>query len=335
MRSKKAIPAICLFLAGLMSCSTEFDPLIEATPVPVVYSLFNYPDTIHWVRVTKSFQLRTALTTANIPEDSLAYPDARVMLEKWHDDNFMGRAVLTRQDWLRDSGLFPGNPNLVYFLKQLPDNNVLFAEPYPGDVIKLIVDIPDLPVVFSEINPVKCPPIEYLGKDGEKIELYGRDPNFPFKITWKSLEYYQEMYLEVHYIDHYKDLTVPRTVIWREYHSIPPPDPEFPRTGVLVTGTQMMQRIAANIREDTAVMARTFGRVVIRLHFTDNRLYTYNLAYGIVQDDRAGTGFSNIINGLGLFGATSNTQRWFTFGYRTADSLAKGQYTRHLRFRND
>jgi hypothetical protein len=245
----------------------------------------------------------------------------------------MGRAVLTSQDWIRDPGFFPGEPNPFYIMRDVPDYGMFFNEPVWRDVIKLIIEIRDRPISYSEVRPVKAPPFDNPRRDGDKVELY--DPDYPFRITWTSLEHYQEIYLEMHYKDWYEDRTVPRTIIWREYHSLPPPDRKNPVKNIVITGAQMMQRIAANIREDTAVMARTFEKMVARLHFTDDRVYTYNLIYSVVQDDRAGAGYSDIVNGLGLFGATAKNQRWFTFSFRTADSLAKGQYTKHLRFRND
>ena len=323
-----------LLVAGTLSCSTEFDPVIEAPSIPVVYSLFNCYDTIQWVRLSKTFLLRGEFATSRIPKDSLSYSDARVTLERWHDDYLLARAELVREDRIREPGLFPREPNPIYVLIKNPDNQMIFTPPAKGDRVRLVIDIPDQPLIFSETLPVSSTPVSSPSREGEKIDLYSSD--YPFIIEWKSQEYYQEMYLEMHYKDYYEDTAMPRKVIWREYHSIPPPLPENKNTGIKVpmTGAHMMERIAANIRDDPEVMIRTFEKIIIRLRFTDDHLYTYNLIYPIARSDMAGSVYSNIVNGYGLFGSEARSERWFTLNYRSADSLANGRYTKHLRFKN-
>ncbi|MFO7616739.1 MAG: hypothetical protein R6V75_05765 [Bacteroidales bacterium] len=111
-----------LLAAGLLSCSTEFDPVIEAPSIPVVYSLFNCYDTIQWVRLSKTFLLKGEFEASLIPKDSLYYPDVRVGLERWHDDYQLARAELVREDRLREAGLFPREPNPIYVLRKNPDS---------------------------------------------------------------------------------------------------------------------------------------------------------------------------------------------------------------------
>ncbi|OFY50520.1 MAG: hypothetical protein A2X22_01965 [Bacteroidetes bacterium GWF2_49_14] len=331
MMNKVQMMCMLGLIAFASSCSTDFDPLASGPAVPVVYSVINYPDTVRWVRVSRSFQLRGSAYGEPVSGDSLEFKDIRVSLEKWHGDYLIARSEMLPEERLRDSGYFPAGPN-PFFQLRYSTKTLDFFSGNSEDLIKLIIERPGQPIVYSQIHPVTIPEISTPRHEGEKVELFNLIE--PFFLSWTSMEYYQEMYLEFHYADHYADRSIDRIALWKEYHSIPPPDPEKPLTKVFLTGVHFMQRVASNIRLDTAVTHRTFKKIVMRLYLTDENIYTYNIINQVIQEDQAGAGNTNIVNGCGLFGATSRAERWFILAYRSMDSLANGQYTKHLNFTN-
>ncbi len=311
------------------SCENELDPVLPMDPVPVVYGLLDNSDTAHWVKLTKSFILDKGLVSQNISTDSLVFPGARVFLERWNGDYIFDRAELIPYDILREDGLFPSTPNPHFYLPKNESTMGLFSDPNPNDVVKLIIDIPGQPVVFSQTIPLGPIKIMNPRRDGETAYFFG---DKSFEIKWSAHGAYHEMYLEFCYSDHYDDSVQQRSVSWKEFHSIPGYH-HSPFTDY-ITGTNLMIKIAANLDPEKAVRFRTFDRIKVHFYSCDGILYTYRLTNLVKSLDHAGVQFNNIVNGMGLFGARSKAETWFGLGYLELDSLAKGQYTKDLGFVN-
>ncbi len=314
-------------LIYIFGCETEFDPISPADTIPVVFCLLDNSDTAHWVKLSRTFLLDEALKPDNLPFDSLGFPEARVFLEKWNGDYLYARAELNPDEIPRDPGIFPKTPNPQYYLKKEESTLIFFSDPNPQDLVKLIIDIPDMPVVYSEAVPLASINVRIPRKDGDNPYLYGEKP---YEITWSAAGYYHELFLEFCYEDHYDDSVAYRSVTWKEFHSIPGYD-NLPYTEP-VLGQHLMIRIAANIKPDKQVRYRTFDRIKIHFYATDKYLYTHKLTEQIKSIDQTGIQFNNIVNGLGLFGARSKAERWFVLGFVELDSLTKGQFTKDLGF---
>ncbi len=317
-----------LLLIGFAGCETEFDPILPSDPIPLVYSLIDNSDTAHWVKLSRTFIMDKGLSTQNIDTDSLGFPEARVFLERWNGDYIYDRAELLSYEIPREPGLFPTTPNQLYYLPKNNKNIGLFSEPNPNDIVKLIIDIPELETVYSQA--VSQEPVKVIipKKNGAKPYLFGEDV---WAIKWITREYYTEVFLELCYNDHYLDSTVPKSVSWREFHSIPDPD-EYKFTEP-ISGQHLMIRIAANLdKPDKEVRYRSFDKIKVHFYSADKNIYTHNITSQVESIDQKGIQFNNIVNGLGLFGTRSRAERWFILDFVAMDSLAKGQYTKDLGF---
>lgn len=320
-------------LTGIVSCETEFDPVLYTDPTPVVYSLIDNADTAHWVKLTKSFIMDKGVTTNNISTDSLGFPGAKVFLERWNGDYIFDRAELQSYEIPRDEGLFPKTPNHLYYLPKNANTQGLFSDPNPNDIVKLIIDIPGLPVVYSEaVSPTPIT-VSIPRRNGESPYLYGEKV---WEITWRTYAYYTELFLEFCYFDHYSDSVIAKSTTWRESHSIPNPTYKYIKTyREPIGGQHLMIRIAGNLQiPDKQVRYRSFDRIKIHYYSTDESVYTHNLTSLVRSIDQTGIQFNNIVNGLGLFGTRSREERWIELDYVSMDSLAKGRYTKDLGFTN-
>jgi len=320
--------AIIIFF--IFGCEKDFDPVLPAETVPVVYGLLDNSDTAHWIKLSKSFILDKGVITQNISTDSLVFPGARVFLEKWNGDYIFDRAELIPYDIPREDGLFPSTPNPHFYLPKNDNTIGLFSDPNPNDVVKLIIDIPGLPVVFSQTVPLKSINIVKPRKGGEKPYLFGDDP---FEIKWTANGSYHEMYLEFCYSDNYKDSVQQKSASWREFHSIPGYDSGTSLTDY-ISGTNLMIKIAANLDPDKNIRFRTFDKIKVHFYSCDGMLYTFRLTNLVKSLDHTGVQFNNIVNGMGLFGSRSKAETWFRLGFVELDSLAKGQFTKDLGFVN-
>ncbi len=315
-------------LAGIASCESEFNPILAADPVPVVYSLIDNSDTAHWVKISRTFIMNKGVSTENISTDSLGFPGVRVFLERWNGDYIYDRAELLDYELPRVPGLFPAKPNFLYYLPKNENTMGLFSDPNPNDVVKLIIDIPNLPIVYSQAVSQKPINVTIPKKDGDKPYLFGEKV---WEVKWNTSAYYTELFLELCYFDHYTDSVAPRSTIWREFHSIPPS--EESKYIEPIGGQHLMVRIAANMdKPGSQVRYRSFDRINIYYYSADENVYTNNVTSQIKSIDQTGIQFNNIVNGLGLFGTRSRAERWFILGFVEMDSLCKGQYTKDLGF---
>ena len=116
----------------LSSCETDVDIIHEAENFPIIYSLLNPDDSVHYVRIQKTFTgYENALFMAKIP-DSIYYRNAVVKLETW-DNNYKIQTILLEPsaDIIKDKGLFASNEHKIYKT----------SETLLGDFVSLSVDL--------------------------------------------------------------------------------------------------------------------------------------------------------------------------------------------------
>ena len=328
MKKIKFILSICLIIS-IVACEKGFDPVLPMDPVPLVYGLLDNSDTAHWIKLSKTFTMDKGLITETISTDSLIFPGARVFLERWNGDYIYDRAELIPYDLPRDDGLFPKTPNPHFYLPKNESTMGLFSDPNKNDIVKLIIDIPGLPVVFSKAVPLKSMRVISPNKEGTEVSFFG---DKPFEIKWAADGSYHEMFLEFCYIDHYNDSVHQNSVSWKEFHSIRGYH-HSPFTDY-INEPNLMIKIAANLEPNDKIRFRTFDTIKIHFFACDNIVYTYRLTNMVKSLDHSGIQYNNIVNGLGLFGSRRDAESSFTLDYYALDSLAKGQYTKDLGFVN-
>ncbi|MBI1193646.1 MAG: hypothetical protein GC205_10810 [Bacteroidetes bacterium] len=109
----------------LLSCSNEIDLFGPAEETPVVWSLLNGQDSIHYVRLQRSFQSEgvSGLISAADP-NKIYYPSDSVVLEmgewiggleqrRWNLERVIGDSI----GLPKETGLFAGKPNVLYRFK--------------------------------------------------------------------------------------------------------------------------------------------------------------------------------------------------------------------------
>ncbi len=108
-----------LFLSGLVAicwnCSNEFEINAPRKDIPVVYSLIDFEEANHYVRLERAFldSELSALELAQIP-DSLYYDDAEVTIEVGGILRTLDRIDATTIGLPRNTGIFADQPNIVY-----------------------------------------------------------------------------------------------------------------------------------------------------------------------------------------------------------------------------
>jgi hypothetical protein len=161
---------IC-FLCCLASCEENPDISLERKPIPVVYSVFNKYDSVHYIYLTKTWSGDnggTLVTAMN--KDSIYFPDAKVTVDMiglntavipMRRDTIHVEPVL---EWLHDKkpGIFdfPDYPvyTLNYKLKDI-DNLITY------------ISIPGYETFKLKYNLLEIPIINFPHKDGMTISI--------------------------------------------------------------------------------------------------------------------------------------------------------------------
>jgi len=107
-----------VFILLGFSCSNDIDLTSEWKDIPIVYGLLSKSDSVHYIRIEKSFldDDRSALEIAQIP-DSLYYPEATVQIQKINstdDPLFYQRVDAALEGYPREDGVFATTPNYIY-----------------------------------------------------------------------------------------------------------------------------------------------------------------------------------------------------------------------------
>src|SRR6218665_1073284 len=106
--------AIIATVLGLNSCSEDLPYEGESIVTPVIVGLLDKADSIHYVKVTRSFAgNNNALVVAQIA-DSSYYDDVEVKIEEYTPNNGSGPLVLRRSWILRDTILTNKEPGAFY-----------------------------------------------------------------------------------------------------------------------------------------------------------------------------------------------------------------------------
>ena len=169
---------LAFLLLGLFSCSSEIDILTgNYQPIPVITALINPWDSVHSVRVQKTFLIRDKEGAKLQDSDSLYFNDVDVRMVGILGDQEMFSYDFVKKSIDKDSGMFTGKNHHVYQLNDtlplnLPDQDGdSFGNP-DIDYLLLEVDIHDIDTTISRKIPVYSPVMVSNKPRHDELVLY-------------------------------------------------------------------------------------------------------------------------------------------------------------------
>jgi len=198
----KSLAYILLVCVIAVSCKTDIDISADWENIPVVYSILDPSDTIHYVRITRVFSGNESAYVMAMQPDSLVYKDTLDVKIKVKDEynNLIKTIVFNRTDIEKDSVNSSGNvvfstqKHHVYFSKQtLPNESNLIYE--------LNVKLPDGKVVTSTCNPL----VGFVQVNPGFGEKYNLKLNQSFGPNFKLPRYSAGVKLNIYF--HYYEFT--------------------------------------------------------------------------------------------------------------------------------
>jgi hypothetical protein len=318
-----------MILAGLASCTNDLVVIAPYRDIPVVYCVLNPNDSVHYLRLEKSFIGEANAFDMAQETDSIYYPGATVFLERWAGNEMKERVEFERAPLApRDPGIFTENPNYLYRSA---------APVKASSEYRLNISIP------STGAQVTAGTYTISGFKVIRPEAYKK--NLPFSsydnylsVEWLSAPYTRiyNLVIRFHYLEVKLADTVNLTADWQIGHFV-----SESGVGGEVMDADILQRnfykwLGNKLKEPPATIHRLADKKAIDFIFTvgGEELYTYMEIYkediGILKEKPV---FTNIVNGIGIFSSRlQQTVGGKSLSDHSIDSLAYGIYTKKLRF---
>ncbi len=316
------------------SCSNDFDVTTDWKDIPVVYSLLNSDDPVHYVRLEKAFldPKANALELARNP-DSLYYSNAVVQFERVSNGQFYNLAKIdgNLEGLPRKEGVFAESPNWIYKIDSI-------AMPLsPGEEIKLHIQRGDnKPDLSAKTVILNSPRLKIPNAAGGTFRF---DYDRPTKLTWEADPNIKifDVKLVVWYAEY--DANNPtgveeKSIVWNWGRGIRNPEGASNVT-LEKTGIEFYQLLQSNLTASSNIK-RLFQGIDVVITGGGEALEKYinvSLANTGITGSQELPSYSNLSEGRGVFSSRTETvAEKLLLNPVTWDLLRNGKYTEGLNF---
>ncbi len=315
-----------IFLSG---CENEINLLAPHKEIPLVYCVLNQDDSLHIVRVQRSFAGEAnALQMATI-HDSVYYSNVQVELEQWTDrvliDNF---ELQEYYGIIKDDGIFANNPHTLY----ATDISLNKWSQY-----KLKVYLPEIDMQL-EASTFLVDKLTLIKPSYNQPALSFSDIDQTFEIEWRSAANARIYFLQFrfNYLEIFEEDTTKKEAYWSIAHFTSQNDLGGERMETLLQKKQFYRWMPSKIPAATEGIKRIIPKEALDIVFTigGEELYTFIEVHNADQNPMVQKPvYTNISNGIGLFSARSQQEiKGKALTYASIDSVAHGQFTHQLGF---
>lgn len=316
----------CLFLGA---CNNELDMIHYSDPTPIVYGILCPDDSIHHIRLTKSFISESSpWDEAKIP-DSQYFKNVTIQLELRSDNG----SVIERVHFVevvgneKEDGVFFTEPNILYQTRGI---TLMPTYVHPKIHYYLTIYIPaiDQSVIAETLIPPR-PGIRTNIRANDQINLFGLVPTYV--IYGANANFSKNISIIINYLDKIDRQWLDKTIAYTIQRGATYGQPSV-SDSLHLSASWFYPFMKNRIPDDPRVTHRQFKSITIRSQLIDQAYYEYfaSLHY---RSDLFENMLSNIEGGIGLFAAYSKTEKTgITLSQQSMDSLALGSITKHLKF---
>jgi len=301
----------------------------------VVYGVVCPQDSIHQVRLMRSFVCRENVPWYAHKEDSIFYLEAHVFLESRSPSGVILQRTEMEKVELpeRDPGTFLSWPNFVYQCKRKdlidPDDDI------EGLRYALTIYIPEYSQAIYAVSlvPPLPPKRQIKPTPGSKPFVLKLHANEPIKFSWpRSAKHYIEFETRVKFSERRGDDWTEESVSHYRRFNYWDRKPDHTYEEILIADDWFYPMLGGKIPDDPAVNMRKFKSIDFFLKTSEADFFDY-FAFGHYLTDLSENTFTNVVNGIGIF-VGYNMLSWegYTIDDLSRYTLAKGKHTGHLKF---
>ena len=317
---------IYLFIIG---CDADLDVITNLEPVPVVYCLLMPDDNLYDLYLSKSFSgLENAYQLASDPH-RIFVADPLITLDLLQDGYSLWASGYLLCDKPKGIGLFPSLPGGCFTpiksTRILHPGGELFDD---ANYYRIVIRSPEFEqTIFSTIPILEMPEVYEPSKNDKNLNLYGQD-HFKIKIKVNSMVDYCDIKIDFHYEEMASRLTTKTVNFVLRKDALIVEDEIYS----VVDAEKFFKSLAIAVPDVADLEYRRVKGFDLVLLFSDQYFKNWIDSYTI-SSDVGGVPIGNISNGIGFFSVVrSKRMNDFLFNQQTLDSLAHGQFTKHLNF---
>jgi len=217
---------IFILIIGMLifaqSCNNDIELFDSVDPIPLVYAVICPDDSIHEIRLNKSFGADYNWARDVRINDSLYFDDVEIYLDFRSDSGHILERVKFQEVIIDDKteGLFSEAPNKIYQARGFQLRYPFGEEPWQtsGDMTYyLTINIPYYDrAVFSQVNMPRMAQVNCNIRDNEKVNFYD------FYVRPKTIniklddEFATELEIQIYFEEYLDDEWISNSI---QYHS--------------------------------------------------------------------------------------------------------------------
>ena len=303
---------IGLFILGALCFSScREDPVIQTdgfVTQPVVYSILDSNDTVHYVRVGRLFSgTKPPDETARLM-DSICFDsvEVTVAVREIRTGNMISLPVVPWDVPDKEAGYFNSEPYRVFrfekdflmdfFVPGCPWIILLQTRLYSD--IKVTVNVPGLPAATCVTSLVEPPKIWSPDRAQQNIYIY---PDNPLRIQWSG-DLWNEMDLRFDMMEQYEDSLVTQTFTIQKESEIHYNGKYYE---IRIPYELIVQTLDQNLKVNRDIVRRYFGAFRINVLTGDKAFFDFKLFQNGINDFNFNP-YDNIGNGIGVIAGKSS-----------------------------
>ena len=299
---------ITLLSALLAACETDPDIYIDSAPQPVIFGVINASDSVHYLKVGRTFGARSNPRESVGIFDSLYFPEVQVEVNS-------GRVVVERvTDIPKDSGLFLAPDQVLY--------RFAYLHPYR---VEVKVKIPGLPEARARTDVVR---ITRLTTPIDAQMYFYLVPTSPIRVHWDGNPW-NEIDVRFEIIEILDEVPRSRWVhiqnknFYMSAHAL--------YREMSITYEEFLTALSQQLPRDPDVDRRRFGNIRIEINGGDANMVSYIRYYNGYTDFNT-LGYTNVTNGIGVLASRcSFIKDSMHFDYHTIQGFLAETRMRYLK----
>ena len=316
---KRIAPYLLVYLL-LVSCNNDLDVTFEYKPTTFVYGILDKRDSLHLLRINRSFLAKGSALDFINESDSLNHYNLDITIEF---SNLQGSKLVYPEAIIfkpKDSGIFYSEPNVLYAFN---DNIKSFTRAHIRIILPEYADTVSASTELVVPGKLLLPGLWTLS---DQVSFYGGG----YKMLWRTGSgYYNELTLTFHYSNH-----IGREKFKAEFSHIIEynftPDNERDFTLPL---KDFLSMVKSGIPVSQTVEYRVFDSIDLHLDSAEKFLFEYSRIHAYDPPEFALINFTNITNGSGIFSSKARSSvTGLKLDIQAMDSLVNGPITRMLNF---
>lgn len=305
-------------------------------PVPVVYGIIYPYDSIHFVRVQKTFDINSKSELMSLDNESMRYEDVEVFMYGKVGDSLVWKEQFFETQLVRDDGFFPSEGFQSFCLDHpLPINTRGEAGVPDIDslVLEVIVNDQGITARASSCALNKVRVISY--KSPYTFYAYGSRPSCfalpnigeSYTRSENSVDKYKQIEFCVHYKDYFEDFHKNMEMSWRTNKG-------WDGGAYFITPERFFNRLRVLLPKNDSILSRRFDSIDITLIEPSKFFNDYWFVREHWEDsDRPP--YTNFDNSYGIFFTVAKAQiTGQKLDSQTLDSLCNGYFYKEMKFKN-